>query len=41
MEDTVGVHREVLTMALGDAFFKTPPDGLGAAGGIKGSQDSS
>jgi hypothetical protein len=36
MEDTVGIHREILAVAFGNAFFKAPPASLGAAGGIQG-----
>jgi len=34
VQDTVGVHRKILPMAFGDAFFIAPADGLGAPGGI-------
>ena len=35
VEDAVGVHREVLAVALGDALFIAPADGLDAPGGIR------
>jgi hypothetical protein len=35
VENAVGVHREVLAVALGDALFIAPADGLGTLGGIR------